>query len=97
MGADIHMFIEYRNKEQAKRLEKEGRKSYWWSFGDHLNPGRNYTMFAILAGVRGDYPESFDWSLREWAIHGQDIYPAGPVRQASTDFLRIRQQNRGYG
>jgi hypothetical protein len=60
MGADIHMFIEYRNKEHAQNAEKIGRKPYWWSFGDHLNPGRNYTMFAILAEVRGDYPESFE-------------------------------------
>ena len=60
MGADIHMFVEYRNKEQAQNAEKIGRKPYWWSFGEHMNPGRNYTMFAILAGVRGNYPESFE-------------------------------------
>lgn len=60
MGADIHMFVEYQYKEHAQRAEKEGRKPYWWGFGGHLNPGRNYTMFAILAGVRGQYPDSFE-------------------------------------
>jgi hypothetical protein len=60
MGADIHMYIEYRNKKQAKDLEKQGRVPYWYSFGGHFNPGRNYTMFAVLAGVRGVFKNSFE-------------------------------------
>jgi len=52
MGCDIHMFVQYRNIERAKKNKKEGRNDYWWGFGGHLNPGRNYTLFGILAGVR---------------------------------------------
>lgn len=60
MGADIHMYVEYRNKKQAKEREAKGEKQYWTAYGDRVNPGRNYTMFAILAGVRGQYLESFE-------------------------------------
>jgi hypothetical protein len=60
MGADIHMYVEYRNKRQAKDLETQGRDPYWYSFGGHFNPGRNYTMFGVLAGVRGQYKDSFE-------------------------------------
>lgn len=59
MGADIHMYVEYRNKETAKVRDARGEKPYWVSYGDRVNPGRNYIMFAILAGVRGEYEESF--------------------------------------
>ena len=52
MGCDIHMFVQYRNIERAKKVKKEGGYDYWWGFGGHLNPGRNYTLFGILAGVR---------------------------------------------
>jgi len=60
MGADIHVYVEYRNKKQSKDLETRGMQPYWYSFGGELNPGRNYTMFAVLAGVRGDFKDSFD-------------------------------------
>jgi hypothetical protein len=59
MGADIHMYVEYRNKKQAKERDAKGEKPYWMAYGRQVNPGRNYVMFAILASVRGDYPESF--------------------------------------
>lgn len=60
MGADIHMFVEYRNKERAQEDKTEGRKPYWYAYGGRVNPGRNYTLFAVLAGVRGQYDDSFD-------------------------------------
>lgn len=60
MGADIHMFVEYRNKKRAQEDKQNGRKPYWYSYGDHMNPGRNYTLFAVLAGVRGNYEDSFE-------------------------------------
>jgi hypothetical protein len=59
MGADIHMFVEYR-KKRAQELKNEGKKPYWYSYGDHTNPGRNYTLFGVLAGVRGQYEDSFE-------------------------------------
>lgn len=60
MGADIHMYVEYRNKKRAQEELTTRRKPYWYSYGDHMNPCRNYTLFAILAGVRGYYEDSFD-------------------------------------
>ena len=60
MGADIHMYAEYRNKNQAQEDQKQGRKPYWYCYGDQINPGRNYTLFGILAGVRGQYEDSFE-------------------------------------
>jgi hypothetical protein len=54
MGADIHMYIEYSTKKQTKT----DRPKYWYTFGGRINPGRNYTMFSLLAGVRGSYKES---------------------------------------
>jgi hypothetical protein len=55
MGADIHMYIQYRNIEETKRREEKNENPWWQSFGDGFNPGRNYTMFGVLAGVR-DWP-----------------------------------------
>ena len=45
MGADIHMFIEYRRP----------KGEYWSSHGGKINPGRHYGIFAKLADVR-NYP-----------------------------------------
>lgn len=59
MGADIHMFVEYRNKKWAQEDQQEGRKPYWISYGDETNLDRNYTLFGVLAGVRGNYEDSF--------------------------------------
>jgi len=43
MGCDIHMYIEYR---------KKGREGEFASLGGRINPGRNYELFAAMAGVR---------------------------------------------
>lgn len=43
MGCDIHCYVEHRIK---------GNGEMWWSFGGRINPGRNYQMFGLLAGVR---------------------------------------------
>ena len=46
MGADIHIYVQYRKKERV------GTKYDWWdSFGSNFG-SRNYTLFGILAGVR---------------------------------------------
>lgn len=43
MGCDIHAYIEYRHDAE----------NYWRSFGGRINPGRDYSMFQRIAGVRG--------------------------------------------
>lgn len=45
MGCDIHMYAEY---------AKAGDAEHWRDFGGHINPGRDYGLFAKLAGVRGE-------------------------------------------
>lgn len=54
MGCDIHMMIEYSPYKRS-----DGEPS-WSSFGGDFNPGRDYTMFGYLAGVRGDGPPVVD-------------------------------------
>lgn len=49
MGCDIHMYVEYSHKDS----------NYWQGFGGRINPGRNYGMFGVLAGVRGHFKDSF--------------------------------------
>lgn len=54
MGCDIHAFIEY-----ADFVDKNGDIS-WSCFGGRYNPGRDYTMFGVLAGVRDDRFQLFE-------------------------------------
>lgn len=42
MGCDIHCYIEY----------KPAESNDWSDFGGCINPGRNYDLFAKLAGIR---------------------------------------------
>lgn len=42
MGCDIHCYVEYKSPESK----------YWESFGGHFNPGRDYSLFGRLAGIR---------------------------------------------
>ena len=44
MGCDIHLYIEYRSKNN--------KTNNWNSFGERINPGRNYVLFALMADVR---------------------------------------------
>lgn len=47
MGCDIHTFIEYSD------FTDQNGEPYWSSLGGQINAGRDYTMFGLLAGVRG--------------------------------------------
>jgi len=49
MGCDIHLYIEYKDKKPA--LE-DGYVPGWQSYGNRINPGRNYALFALMANVR---------------------------------------------
>jgi hypothetical protein len=44
MGCDIHMYVEYKRKENTN----------WQDFGGRINPGRNYSIFTNLASVRSN-------------------------------------------
>lgn len=48
MGCDVHCYLEYRTKNPQSDYQK-----YWSSFGGRINPGRDYLLFARIAGVRG--------------------------------------------
>ena len=52
MGCDAHMYVEYKNKESNNKN--------WTSFGNRINPGRNYWMFGLIAGVRSEFIESYN-------------------------------------
>lgn len=49
MGCDIHAFVEYRIRPEGE----PDRRHSWSAFGGEINPGRNYWLFEIMAGVRG--------------------------------------------
>jgi hypothetical protein len=53
MGCDIHLYIEYK----SKKPQYDGRESTWHSFGNRINPGRNYAMFGLMANVRNCYSD----------------------------------------
>jgi len=62
------MYVEYNSKEHQPHANPA--LNSWRSFGDRINPGRNYNLFGLLAGVRGDgeifevrgLPENLGWS-----------------------------------
>ena len=49
MGCDIHMYVEYSPRKFAHQRAKYG----WISYGQRINPGRDYDLFGLLADVRG--------------------------------------------
>ena len=52
MGCDVHMYVEHNGPARAG--SKWGDK---WSGWPRINPGRDYRMFGLLAGVRtGEAP-----------------------------------------
>lgn len=54
MGCDIHMYIEYSDKNP------ENSKKVWNNFGGEFG-ARNYELFCILAdGIRGYHPKGLD-------------------------------------
>jgi len=69
MGCDIHLYIEYKNGDQ------------WSNFGRRINPGRNYSLFGSLAGVRCEsdhitprgVPDDIGYSaFDDWSIYVSD-------------------------
>ena len=65
MGCDIHLHLEY----CVYGTPTDGSPKYWSYMGE-LHPGRNYDVFAGMAGVRGHfdytvepkgYPEDISW------------------------------------
>jgi hypothetical protein len=48
MGCDIHLYIEYK----SKKTEFDGYNPGWQSYGNRINPGRNYAIFSLMADVR---------------------------------------------
>lgn len=48
MGCDIHCYVEY-------QVSYFGEEPRWASFGNRINPGRDYELFALMADVRNYY------------------------------------------
>ena len=53
MGCDIHAYIEYRSMRPHTF-----NPDLWHPFSKGINPGRDYFLFARLAGVRGNPAEA---------------------------------------
>lgn len=78
MGCDIHMMIEYAN------VDTQDGQPYWSSMGGQYNPGRDYSMFELLAGVRGDedkaivqprgLPEHKSWQANDYYDGSDDLH-----------------------
>lgn len=72
MGCDIHCYVEYKRKDQDS----------WRDFGKRINPGRNYWMFGMMAGVRLEVPPVVEprgipndlayAAFDDWAIYVSD-------------------------
>jgi hypothetical protein len=58
MGCDVHLFVEYIYKEELESAIDTNKYS-WRNFGSKFNLSRDYTMFSIIAGVRGSFDKSF--------------------------------------
>lgn len=68
MGCDIHCYIEYKRGD---------RVASWTSFGGRINPGRNYLLFAKIAGVR-----EYDKTISSTPLRG---HPEDAGWEAMTD------------
>ena len=93
MGCDIHAYVEYCNPE----LGAEG-KPYWVSWGHRFNPGKNYLLFTLMAGVRGDpdaalfeprgIPNPLGWTSQEdWLLDHSDCHT--PSWLAVKEFKKV--------
>jgi hypothetical protein len=79
MGCDIHTFIEY-----STFTDKNG-EAYWQCMGGRYNPGRDYTMFGIMAGVRDDSEQMFE----------PRGLPDGKLSYQVEDYVRMRIADEG--
>jgi hypothetical protein len=76
MGCDIHGYIEFR---------KPGRQKWELAFQDTLG-GRDYSLFAILAGVRGVPPKPLNGlEQAHWQAKGIPIFEFGVARGLPDD------------
>lgn len=58
MGCDIHMYVEYSDIQTNPTSD---RPKYWYTWGGHINPGRDYILFGYLSkGVRYDTDKGFE-------------------------------------
>lgn len=59
MGCDIHCYIESGRKRRDHDADGS-EKVFWSGFGGRINPGRNYDIFGLIAGVRREELKLFD-------------------------------------
>jgi hypothetical protein len=83
MGADIHMFVEYKHKDSND----------WRSFGGRISVRRNYTLFGLLADVRGKgviypqrgLPDDISYETKGYAYYFIAENPAQEERAVSIE------------
>lgn len=59
MGCDIHDFVEHRTPSGVWQCHHALRNEDGRTWLDDLDIPRNYALFALLAGVRGEFDFSF--------------------------------------
>jgi hypothetical protein len=82
MGCDIHCIIEYSDFTYGDHAKFAG-EPYWSAMGSDFNPGRDYTMFGILADVRcggclfpprGLPGENASWQVKDHLKEDGDLH-----------------------
>ena len=82
MGCDIHCYIEY----------KPAGSDDWSDFGGRINPGRNYDLFAKLAGIR-----NYDEITPIAKPRGMNILIVGRTKHAKCEMCGKEEELRPYG
>jgi hypothetical protein len=115
MGCDIHMYVEYRQTFASQRAQweryrpgqefVEDRPAPWFSFGSRINPGRDYGLFGLLAGVRAGsalieprgVPEDMSWVASSdywcWIDYGESGDGVRPEKVA--EWVRYGRKTKG--
>lgn len=97
MGADIHLYLEHSAKEPS-----QSGKRHWCGVGGRINPGRDYDLFAKIAGVR-DCSEEGSKKLFEprgvpddlgWEAAGDNRLKVVPDGEECSDEPGYREVNR---
>jgi hypothetical protein len=80
MGCDIHAYLEYQPYVDDS--------AYWTCFGE-IHIGRDYRLFEIMAGVRGDVKKAVSWpkgvpeNMSFWTEDAYSLYISDSNRQGA--------------
>lgn len=76
MGCDIHVYVESRPDPATA----------WTPFGGRINPGRDYRLFNLIAGVRADEDSPAPLFTLRGLPEGLSYYAQEDYDEASSDW-----------